>query len=156
MTQKPEWFELAENDEQTADFISPAKVKGKKSLPATAALASLAIIVGGAFFANAHNETSASADEQTPPAITQNSGTASTSTLASGTSTTPSDPSAPSATTQSGNTPSIGQLPQGRGGDDQGEDDGDHPFPPNGQRPPHHGEGHGDRPALPADDSEED
>lgn len=151
MTQKPEWFEIADNDEQTADFIEPVKAKNK-SLPITAAIASAAIIIGGAFFANANNEQSASADDQSPAVVAQ----AGTPAASASSSATPTAPGVQNPTTTNGATPSIGQLPQGRGdhegGDDRafGDGDGDHQFPADGQRPPHRegGEHHGPRPGT--------
>ena len=151
MTQKPEWFEIADNDEQTSDFIKPAKVKNAKSLPIAAAVASAAIIIGGAFFANANSESSASADEENTMSITQ---TATTPSADPSTTATPTAPGIQNPSATNGSTPSIGQLPQGRGGDDgddegfRGDGDGDHQFPADGQRPPHRegGEHHGPRP----------
>lgn len=113
MTEKPEWFKLVDSDEQISDFVKPHRA-GKR-IPATAVVASLAIITGGAFFANANNEQSANAE------------TAAVAAPAS-----PTDSSAPVATpvTPNGaiqsNTPSIGQLPQNSGDDDHyGDDEGD-------------------------------
>lgn len=112
MTEKPEWFQLVDSDEQISDFVKPRRA-GKR-IPATAVLASLAIIVGGAFFANANGETSASAET--------------TAVAAPVTPTDSTNPVATPATPRGGaasDTPAIGNLPQNGGHDDDQYGDGE-------------------------------
>ena len=164
MTQKPEWFEIVDGDDQVSDFAKPAKA-GKR-IPTPALLASVAIIVGGAFFANANEEQSANAEtvsvasstpftSQVDPATTTSTSTNSTTSSSNSSGASASQQNGiQNPATKGGDTPAIGKLPQ-RGGDDEGEDDDHEGFGEHRERP--HGEGrhHGDR-LPPAIDDEED
>ncbi len=118
MTEKPEWFQLVDSDEQISDFVKPRRA-GKR-IPATAVLASLAIIVGGAFFANANGETSANAET-----VSVASSTASNPTTAPSTTSDSTQKGIHNPTTKNGDAPAIGQLPQGGGRDGEDDDFGD-------------------------------
>ena len=145
MTQKPEWFEMVDGDEPISDFIKPAKT-GKR-IPMTAVLASAAIIIGGAFFANANGENSASAET-----VSAATSTGATSQMVASTPPSASPSSAQNGitnpSTNKGGTPAIGNLPQ-RGGENEGDDN----FSNRGDRPHHDGEHHGDRLPPVGDDS---
>ena len=137
MTQKPEWFELSEGDDQESNF-EPA-VKRSKRLPITAVLVSTAIIIGGAFLANANDESPASAETVSAPASTSATSPADTSASPSA-SPSSAQKGIANPSTSKGDVPSIGNLPQ-RGGEHEGDDN----FGNRGDRPHHDGEHHGDR-----------
>ncbi|MCX6443053.1 MAG: hypothetical protein NTW43_02605 [Actinobacteria bacterium] len=111
---KPEWFEIAENDQPSAPR------KASKTLPLAGVLVATLIIGIGAVVAQVQGEPPATAIVAT-----------STQTAAANSST-PSASAAPFATpavnptaitTPGLQNPSIAQLPTKRGGDDEGDDD---------------------------------
>jgi hypothetical protein len=114
---KPEWFEIAENDQPSAPR------KASKTLPLAGVLAATLIIGIGAVAAQIQEE---------PPAVAVD--TTSAQTLAANSST-PSASTAPVATPSVNPTaittprlqnPSIAQLPTKPGGDDEGDNEGDY------------------------------
>ena len=113
---KPEWFEIAENDGPTAP------PKASKTLPALAVFATALILGIGAVIAQVQEEPPAFAvDITSTQAVAANSSTPSASTAPVAT---PSvNPTA--ITTPRLQNPSIAQLPTKRGGDDEGDDEGD-------------------------------
>lgn len=123
---KPEWFEITENDRPAV----PAKAS--KSLPLAAVLAAALIIGMGAVVAQTQEEPPANATEttqvQTSAAEPTSTSSASTTQTASQ-STTPTvkvenQPSTqPSATASGLQNPAIAKLPT-KGGDDEGEHEG--------------------------------
>jgi hypothetical protein len=113
---KPEWFEIAENDQPSVPR------KASKTLPLAAVLAATLIIGIGAVVAQIQEEPpavavdttstqAASADSSTPPASTAPVATPSVNPTA--------------ITTPRLQNPSISQLPTKPGGDDEGDDEGD-------------------------------
>lgn len=110
--EKPEWFEISEND--SSSNVRPIS----KRIPVLALVATALILGVGAVVAQTQEESPASAVEATTtvPAITDqpqvDSGTSATA---------PNAPSltAPKITTP--NAPSIAKPPAGRGGDDDDE-----------------------------------
>jgi hypothetical protein len=116
---KPEWFELAEGDNSSAQVK-----KVNKKLPAVAVLITGAVIAAGAFFANA-SEPNANASQnsgaQTLPAASSPSASASASPSTS--SSTPSGIASPGAGGMQD--PSKGGAP---GDDGDGPRDGRHHF----------------------------
>ena len=103
---KPEWFELSE-----ADSASSGIRKINKKLPIAAIVAAGSIILGGALFANANEEPSASA-----------STTSVTSTSSPGANTSTNSISSPTATS----VPKVSITPvtNAQGNSERGGDDG--------------------------------
>lgn len=154
MTQKPEWFEMVDGDDQVSDFVKASK--RSKSLPITAVIASAAIIIGGAFFANANDESPAVAETVSAPSAQTNTTTPTDSSAAPIAPKSPGKSGIQNPSAKGGDTPAIGQPPQ-RGeredddefgddgdrprfdGDHEGEHDGNRLPPPDGFRGRHHG-----------------
>lgn len=116
---KPEWFEIAENDGP------PAPLKASKTLPVLAVFATALILGIGALVAQVQDKTPASAVNA---ASTQ---TDATNNPASATSQSPmTDPSVGSSVSSTSGlkNPAIAQLPTkgDDGDDDEDEDDDDH------------------------------
>ena len=127
---KPEWFDIAEND-------GPAvPSKPSKSLPLAAILAAGLIIGIGAVIAQTQEEPPANATETSSVANDQGNSTSQTPSEASTPSTTPStteSPKSPSSPTKEAiANPNITKLPTGGR---EGEHEGDEHH---GPRPPHH------------------
>ena len=133
---KPEWFEIAENDRPSV----PAKPS--KTLPLAAILAAALIIGVGAVVAQTQEESPANATESNSVAHSQNNSTSQNSntndTTASAAPTVASSkaPTSPASPTKEAiENPNIAKLPSG-GGDDDHEGREHH-----GLRPPHQEDG---------------
>jgi hypothetical protein len=98
-SQKPEWFRMTEND---APPVAAPKVRRKMTFAAV--LATSALVLGGAVFANAHDEESAQAET---PSVTS-----STTPTATPTAPTVSSSQTPPAI---GNVPNSGVRPRHEG-----------------------------------------
>jgi hypothetical protein len=104
---KPEWFELTDGEN------SPANVrKLNKKLPIMALAATALVIVAGSIFANANDESSASAD--TPNTVQSAAPTVSAS------------PSSSATGANSLPVPTVSNIPQRGDGDHDGRERGDH------------------------------
>lgn len=129
---KPEWFEMAENDVNPADYIeeTSSPLKTSKRLPIIALLATGAILAGGSVFANVNQEQPASAENFTGSPAHQNPDNVDPGAQGS---TLPGDSTTAGMTLPSGKTPPSGiKVPT--------DGDGEHKFVP-GQRPPHDEDG---------------
>ena len=113
---KPEWFELSE-----ADSASSGIRKINKKLPIAAIVAAGSIILGGALFANANDEPSASAATTSVTAASSPGANTSGATTSSATSSTNSI-SSPTATS----VPKVSITPviNAQGNSERGGDDG--------------------------------
>jgi len=139
---KPEWFEIAEND-------GPAQpIKTRRSLSIAAVLAAALIIGAGAVVAQTQDDAPANATE-TKSVSTNQVNSSATDAATNQTSPTASS-SAPQVTatptTSALANPNIAKLPTGgeKEGDHQGRDH-------HGLRPPH---SEGDQPVLPEDNED--
>ena len=114
---KPEWFEIAENDGPT----QPAKVR--RSLPVAAVMAAALIIGVGAVVAQTQEEPPANATETT--SVANNQITAATTAAATSAPTTAAPKSAVTPTQSAIANPNIAKLPTGgEREEDEGEHDG--------------------------------
>ena len=113
---KPEWFELSE-----ADSASSGIRKINKKLPIAAIVAAGSIILGGALFANANDEPSASASTTSVTAASSPGANTSGATTSSATSSTNSI-SSPTAT--SAPKVSITPITNAKGNSERSGDDG--------------------------------
>ena len=127
---KPEWFELADRDEPSAQVS-----KVNKKLPIAAVLITGAVIATGAFFASA-SENDASAE-----GITQTSTASSSTAGATPDATTSSNPAAPNTTTPGIQDPTQGGVPVPGANRGDGDRDGDHEW---GEGREHDGDRGGD------------
>ncbi|CAN2172881.1 hypothetical protein MCERE85_00101 [Candidatus Nanopelagicaceae bacterium] len=112
---KPEWFEIAENDGPT----QPAKVR--RSLPVAAVMAAALIIGVGAVVAQTQEEPPANATETT--SVANNQITAATTSAATSAPTTAAPKSAVTPTQSAIANPNIAKLPTGG---EREEDEGEH------------------------------
>ena len=134
---KPEWMEIAEGDDASAQVR-----KVSKKLPAVAVVVTGAIIATGAIFANASEEQNANAQvSQAQVSTTTSAGNESTATgtTITGATATPSSPASPSQPSTPGaiQNPKIDGSVQPQRGDD-GDEDGENEH--HGDRPAHDGE----------------
>jgi hypothetical protein len=119
---KPEWFEIAEND---GPAVPP---KASKTLPLAAVIATALILGVGAVVAQVQDESPATAVETVSVQTTASSSTASPSSVAQVSKSSPNariaNPATSSAIAGSSGlqNPSIAQLPT-KGGDDDDDDD---------------------------------
>jgi hypothetical protein len=122
---KPEWFEIAENDGPAAP------PKASKTLPLAAVFATVLILGIGAVVAQVQEESPATAVDTTSVQTTASNSAASPTTVAQNSKTSPAvriaNPAASSAITATSGlqNPSIAQLPTKGGDDDDDEDDDD-------------------------------
>jgi hypothetical protein len=121
---KPEWFEIAENDGPAAP------PKASKTLPLAAVFATVLILGIGAVVAQVQEESPATAVDTTSVQTTASNSAASPTTVAQNSNTSPAvriaNPAASSAITATSGlqNPSIAQLPT-KGGDDDDDDEED-------------------------------
>ena len=121
---KPEWFEIAENDRP----IAPPKAS--KTLPLAAVFATVLILGIGAVVAQVQEESPATAVDTTSVQTTASNSTASPTSVAQVSKSSPiariANPATSSAIAGSSGlqNPSIAQLPT-KGGDDDDDDDDD-------------------------------
>jgi hypothetical protein len=119
---KPEWFEIAENDGPAAP------PKASKTLPLAAVFVTVLILGIGAVVAQVQEESPATAVDTTSVQTTASNSAASPTTVAQNSKTSPAvriaNPAASSAITATSGlqNPSIAQLPT-KGGDDDDDDD---------------------------------
>jgi cytoskeletal protein RodZ len=115
---KPEWFEIADNDRPTT------RRKASKTLPLAAVLAASLIIGLGAVVAQTQEESPANATNvSTSPstAVTPTSSSASNETVAPATKSVAKVSVKPSANPSGLQNPAIAKLPTKGGGDDEHE-----------------------------------
>ena len=121
---KPEWFEIAENDGPAAP------PKASKTLPLAAVFATVLILGIGAVVAQVQEKSPATAVDTTSVQISVSNSAASPTSVAQNSKTSPAvrianPATSPAITSTSGlQNPSIAQLPT-KGGDDDDEDDED-------------------------------
>jgi hypothetical protein len=121
---KPEWFEIAENDGPAAP------PKASKTLPLAAVFVTVLILGIGAVVAQVQEESPATAVDTTSVQTTASNSAASPTTVAQNSKTSPAvriaNPAANSAITATSGlqNPSIAQLPT-KGGDDDDDDEED-------------------------------
>jgi hypothetical protein len=121
---KPEWFEIAENDGPAAP------PKASKTLPLAAVFVTVLILGIGAVVAQVQEESPATAVDTTSVQTTASNSAASPTTVAQNSNTSPAvriaNPAASSAITATSGlqNPSIAQLPT-KGGDDDDDDEED-------------------------------
>lgn len=147
--QKPEWFELTENQTPSAGLRKVNKV-----LPITTIVVAGVLILGGSIFTNANGENqSTSTSASSAEAVTTNASSAPGAVQVTSPATKASNNSVAPTISQSG-VPSI--APQTTGRFERDGDDDDH----EGRERPRHGERedgeHGDRERDHDDDDEED
>jgi len=121
---KPEWFEIAENDGPAAP------PKASKTLPLAAVFATALILGIGAVVAQVQEESPATSVDTTSVQTSASNSAASPTSVAQNSKTSPAvriaNPAASSAITATSGlqNPSIAQLPT-KGGDDDDDDDDD-------------------------------
>ena len=125
MSNKPEWFEMAEND-------GPVKPpKASKALPLAAVFATVLILGVGAVIGQVQQDSPVVAVEKTSVQTTASNNTASPTTVASNAKSSAAArianpaPTTAAVATSGLQNPSIAQLPTKNGDDDEDDDEGE-------------------------------